>query len=123
MLYTLGYAGRSPVQVLELVTALDAIVVDIRYHPHSGHAGWGRRSLECRFGERYLWVGELGNRSHRQGVIEIPDLAGGVAIVVDLLTSSSVVLMCSCRGFDNCHRRPVAKNFTRLGYSYEELSL
>jgi uncharacterized protein (DUF488 family) len=120
MIYTAGYYGRQPEELLALAEERDAIVFDIRIHPASRMPGWSGGRLARFLGERYRHVPELGNRAYKSGgPVEIADLETGLAQV--LASPRPVILLCACRDFERCHRRVVAEALKRRGQSVREL--
>lgn len=84
-LYTFGYSGKQPEELLALAEQLDAIVADIRFSPRSRVPHWNSGRLARLLGDRYRHLPALGNRSYKDGPIEIVDLDAGIAQVADLL--------------------------------------
>jgi len=51
--------------------------------------------------------------------IEIADLERGIAIAKEL--ERDVILICACKSFDNCHRKPLSEALREQGHTVEEL--
>lgn len=108
-LYTFGYSGRLPHELLALAEYLDAVVVDIRFSPRSRIPDWTAGRLTKLLGERYRHLPALGNRNYKGGPIEFVDLAEGVVMVGELLRKRPVILLCACAEVQRCHRLPAAE--------------
>lgn len=118
-IYTIGYTGRKPDQLKALAEQLDATVYDIRFSPRSRAPHWNRGRLEAMLGDRYMHIGELGNRNYKAGPIEIADLDAGLARIQD--HPRPVILMCACKDLAGCHRSVISKHLQALGLEVEEL--
>ena len=111
-IYTLGYQGWKPAQIMEVLDARGARLVDIRYGPTSMAPQWRQAALTALCGNRYVWIQELGNKAYRESPrrIEIVDLDTGLARLAALVaTVPTVVLMCGCPTLGECHRLQVAQ--------------
>jgi uncharacterized protein (DUF488 family) len=108
-LYTFGYSGKQPDELLALAEQLDAIVVDIRFSPRSRVPQWSGGRLARLLGDRYCHLPALGNRNYKGGPIELVDLETGIAQVADLLAHQPVILLCVCGDVQHCHRRLAAE--------------
>jgi uncharacterized protein (DUF488 family) len=112
-LYTIGYQGWRPDDLVARVRALGATLAAIRMRPTSSNPAWRRSALQARLGDRYTWLGSLGNvnyRTHAQGspmVLADPD--AGMAVLGELLAAGPVAIMCGCRDWRTCHRALVAR--------------
>ncbi len=125
-LYTLGYTGLKPDEILRAADALGAIIADIRIAPRSRHAMWNKSKLAAAWGERYVHIPELGNRNYKgefgEGVMLVDAEAGG-AQVNRLLEAQPVILMCACEDWHTCHRRSAAELIqARTGVEVAHLS-
>lgn len=119
-IYTIGYTGRKPESIKEIIAALGATLFDIRLSPRSRVPYWNEGPLRALLGERYRHVKSLGNVNYKTGgPIQILDYAAGVATI--LQHPRPVVLMCACKDFHTCHRETVAKLLRKEGYSVQEL--
>ena len=109
-LYTLGYTGLTPDQILEFVKSLGdgAKIADIRDSPWSKHERWDFTTLTTHWGDRYVHVPSLGNVARRDGGISLRNREEGVIEIEELLLRGPVVLMCACEDFRECHRLPAA---------------
>jgi uncharacterized protein (DUF488 family) len=112
-LYTIGYQGWRPDDLVARVRALGATLADIRMRPTSPNPAWRRAALQARLGDRYTWLGALGNvnyRTHAQGsAIVLADSEAGMAVLGELLAAGPVAIMCGCRDWRTCHRAFVAR--------------
>lgn len=119
-IYCLGYTGRKLPQLGDAITRLQAVLVDIRYMPHSRNPVWEQQALLRSFGDRYLWLKELGNRTYRTGGIQIDNYPQGKLKLLKVLDSSSAILMCACDHAETCHRTVVANLLRADGYTVTE---
>lgn len=118
--YTLGYSGRTPQELAEIVDRLDAILFDIRYTPQSRVPHWNRGALLRLFGSaRYRHVQAFGNAAYKTGGIEIANFRAGEALLRD--AERPVILLCGCPLPTDCHRTIVGAQLRALGYAVEEL--
>jgi uncharacterized protein (DUF488 family) len=109
-LYTLGYTGIRPAQLLAKADALGALVLDIRYSPRSRVGQWTGTELNRLLGLRYRHLPELGNVNYKEGgPIEINMPTVGVQQVVSILNTQPAILLCACPDVDTCHRKIVAE--------------
>lgn len=107
-LYTFGYSGRQPEELLALAEKLDAIIADISFNARSRVPQWSGGRLVRLLGDRYRHLPALGNRNYKGGPMALVDPEPGIAQVADLLAHQPVVLLCVCADILHCHRRLVA---------------
>ena len=117
--YTIGYSGRKPGQILDLAEELDAIVFDIRFSPRSRIPHWNGSSLSQLLGKRYCHVKAFGNRNYRGGSIAIVSYNVGKSKIA--ASEKAVILMCVCKDAQRCHRTLIAEWLKRDGFEVEEL--
>lgn len=108
-----GYGNKEHRVIIEQVMASDpaALLVDIRKSPKTAFRPWNRAPLRAKYGERYLWLGDvLGNENYNNdGPIAIVDLETGMqALQRLLLQGHTILLLCGCASYAECHRRTVA---------------
>ena len=110
-IYTIGYASWTLEQVAELVTAHDAVLVDVRLNPVSRKPGFNKYRLARALGEgRYMTVQAFGNVNHRTGgAVALKDPQEGLDAVLPLLAERNVILLCGCKEAATCHRSDVAR--------------
>ena len=108
-LYTFGYNGRQPEELLVLVGQLGAVVAGIRFSLCSRVPAWSGGRLARLLGDRYLHLPALGNRNYKERSIELVDVERGTAQVGELLAVQPVILLCVCADVERCHRRLVAE--------------
>ncbi len=120
LIYTTGYAGRDIFDLKPLVHALDAVLIDIRFTPESDLMHWRQIYLKTLLGRKYRHVPHLGARSFRQGSSDaIQNLQLGVKILLNL--DSSIILMCVCAEYKDCHRRSIAAELEHQGINAIEM--
>ena len=108
-LYTLGYTGTKPEQILSKAQQLGAMVVDCRLSPRSRAPQWTRKQLSELLGQRYQHMPTLGNLNYKgDGPIIISNPGMGVPAVSKILATQTVILLCVCKEFCTCHRAVVA---------------
>jgi len=121
-IYTAGYAGHTPLELLRVATKLDALVIDTRASPRSKIPGWGRTELEGTFGLRYHYLGFWGNLKHKEGgPIEIANWRAGFEIARFLVVTRPLILLCVCYDAETCHRTVLANELRTRGYNVSEL--
>ena len=119
--YTTGYTGQRVEQLPALLDFYDAVLVDIRFAPHSRHLQWTRNYLALMLKDRYRHVPALGNRNYKtHDSIQIHNLEIGIRLLQSW--ESNVILMCACEKLENCHRRVVKAELERRGHEVEELT-
>jgi uncharacterized protein (DUF488 family) len=113
IIYTAGYSGWKPEQLVEKARELKALVVDVRLSPRSRDPRWRGYAMGRHFGEAYLWLREFGNVNYKNGgPIKIADFGAGLARLRFRLAADSqenVILLCACKDAVSCHRIEVAK--------------
>jgi|SRR5882762_1523488 len=115
-LETIGYTEPDAQSRIEAFLAQDRarhILMDIRYSPRSRWLPqYNRSALYNRYGVQYAHCSVLGNLNYRpedraKG-IEIADPEQGIARVVNLLKNDcSLMLLCACKDYEQCHRKIV----------------
>jgi hypothetical protein len=110
-IYTSGYlAGWTPETLKTTCEELGALLLDIRYSPHSRRPEWDRAALRNLFGQvRYRHEPALGNRNYNNGkeiALAAPEHAVDRLRVA--LKYTPVVLLCACREATACHRSVAA---------------
>lgn len=120
LVYLIGYTGSPPARIEQLVTELDATLVDIRFQPRSHNPVWNRHALAQRLGERYVHCGALGNADYQQGGMRIADFDAGLAVIE--ASPRPVILMCACAAPEHCHRTVVGERLADLGFEVVELN-
>lgn len=118
--YTIGYSGRKPAEILEIARDLDATVFDVRFSPRSRVPHWTRGRLEALLGDRYVHVRALGNRNYRSGPIDLVDFPAGLQLIRE--ADRPVILMCACQDPALCHRSTIAETLRRAGMEVTELN-
>lgn len=119
-IYTTGYGGKNINDLKPLLDALDAVLVDVRFVPHSEILHWRRTYLKVLLDWKYLHVPNLGNRTFKEDKITIQNLKLGIETILNL--DRNVVLMCGCEKMENCHRLMIAGELMKAGIETEEIS-
>lgn len=120
MIYTPGYLGKSPEQLLSFLEEHDAVLYDIRYSPFSRDSRWTKSAMRLKFGARYLHVKDFGNVNYKNdGPVKL--LNPDVGLFLLRSERKSIVLVCACRIADRCHRSTVAALLTKYGYQVSEI--
>jgi hypothetical protein len=118
IIYTIGYsAGWTPATLKAELTRLGALLLDIRYSPHSRRPEWNRSALRDLLGDDYRHEPALGNRNYRDGgPIELAAPERAVGPVAQFLAQQPVALLGACRDAEACHRSVAATFLSeRLG--------
>lgn len=119
-IYTTGYGGKNIAHLKPMLDALDAVLVDIRFVPHSEILHWRKTYLKVLLDWKYLHIANLGNRTFKKGKITIQNLQLGIETVLSL--DRNTVLMCGCEKLENCHRLTIAGELMKQGIEAEEIS-
>ena len=110
-IYTLGYTGWKVDDVADVLERLNAILADVRMVPRSRNPIWNSGALAKRFGDRYVWLKQFGNRNYKGTFeqIEIVDFAAGAQRLRGLTSGGlAVMLFCGCPDVTQCHRMVLA---------------
>lgn len=110
-LYTYGYSGNG-VLPLQRIAAAGVLIVDIRNAPTSRwHPEYTKRGLEETLGDRYRYLGDLGNVNHRDRSLPIVlrNPERGLPLLAELMETGEVCVMCGCEDWRACHRAQVAR--------------
>jgi uncharacterized protein (DUF488 family) len=119
MIYTTGYTDKNVADLLPLLENLDAVLVDIRFSPHSRNIVWTKNYLSLLLKNRYQHIPQLGNRTFKEGKIQIQNLELGIRLITSL--ESTTVLLCACKKLNECHRFVVMTELLKRGLEVEEL--
>lgn len=126
-MFTIGYLGRTPADLLAIVEEHDGMLFDIRLSPKSRKPGFSEKRLRELFGDRYEWLYEFGNENYSGGpggTIKLYDPDVGLEIIEDVRQDKeapgAIFLMCACRDYNTCHRRIVGELLRGKGYEVEE---
>jgi hypothetical protein len=76
-IYMTGYTGKTVAELPALLEALDAVLADIRFAPHSRHLEWRKNYLTLLLKHNYHHVPQLGNRKYKEGGVQIHNLELG----------------------------------------------
>jgi uncharacterized protein (DUF488 family) len=121
-IYTTGYTGKKPGDLLALARDNNAAIVDIRKSASSRVPCWRGPDLASLLGELYVHVPQLGNNNYKSGGdIQIADIEGGVRLVLDI-EKPVVILLCACERAESCHRSVVAEALRERGQRVSELA-
>lgn len=110
-LYTLGYSGLAPTDLLRIVELTGATLVDVRLCARSMNPQWRGAAIRTLVGERrYMHIRELGNLNYKIEGAEI-ELAAPEAAVIPMLAALAegpAILLCGCADHHTCHRTVAA---------------
>lgn len=122
-LYTFGYQKQHPQTLYDHLKRLGAVLVDIRYSPHSRNPVWNGGNLSIVLGNRYVYLRSLGNVNYNsEEGIRIADIETGGAKVAAMMQVAPVILLCVCPNPETCHRKVVADALAvRYGWQVEHL--
>jgi len=125
-LYTLGYTGIEPQEIIDAAARINASIADIRYSARSRHPQWSKNTLRTAWGSRYLHISGLGNKNYKgdlgHGIMLANPILGG-EIVLALLPQQPVILMCACPNWETCHRRNAAEFIVQMRPNVEVIHL
>lgn len=119
-IHTTGYGGKNVADLKPMLDALDAVLVDIRFVPHSEILHWRKTYLKVLLDWKYLHVPNLGNRTYKEDKITIQNLKLGTETVLSL--DRNAVLLCGCEKLEECHRLVIAGELMKQGIESEEIS-
>jgi uncharacterized protein (DUF488 family) len=109
-IYTFGYSGASLAQLTRLSQGLAATVIDTRYSRLTRSVDFSANRLGSALKERYVHVPEFGNLNYKNGgPIKLADPALGIRRISSITSQRSVILLCVCASWVECHRRDVAE--------------
>lgn len=121
-LYTLGYSGTKPADLIRFLDELGAVLVDVRLNARSMCPQWRRKPLMALVGQRrYIHLRCLGNRNydHPERPIELDNPDGAVMELSMILAERPAILLCACAEHQGCHRVAAAEWLERrLGPMY-----
>ena len=98
-IYTIGYERMT---VERLVAIMDekkiSLLIDVRSKPFSRNPQFNRNNLVRVLGDRYLWKGNI------LGGLNGPASEEGIAFLVTIRQTETVLMMCMETGPRSCHR-------------------
>jgi hypothetical protein len=112
-LETIGYTEKDAVQRIEAFLAQPRTgLIDIRYSPRCRwDKQWNREALQAKYSSKqYIHLRCFGNVNyHRPGQpISLANPHEWLHnVVVALLHGSSLMLLCACKDYEQCHRKTV----------------
>jgi len=97
----------------EMMNTPDTLLLDIRYRPASQYRPqWNKKRLLAQWGKRYTHSRELGNINYRDRSLPIVllDPEPTITTAAHFLESGyTIVVMCTCKDYDTCHRKLVVE--------------
>ena len=121
-IYTAGYSGYTPGQLLQAAQSLGSEVIDIRAKPFSRVPGWSAAELARLFGGRYGTLHALGNQAIEDGgEMCLYDADYGLKQVELAARRCPQILLCGCANFADCHRALVSRMLGERGIKTSEL--
>jgi hypothetical protein len=85
-------------------------LVDIRYNARGRRPEWNSERLRERYGVRYKPLSCLGNKNYKGGPIQIANPERGIPLLVDALQRGwTLILLCACAEYEQCHRKVVTE--------------
>lgn len=113
-LATIGYASKDAQSELDdvLIANSRACIIDTRLTPWCGWSEkWTRPALERRYKKRYRYAGDvLGNINHgtpNAPIVLANEAAGIPWLVSGLEKGVTLILLCGCLRYDDCHRKTI----------------
>jgi hypothetical protein len=111
--YPIGYSAPGASMSLEtLMQDEQTILVDIRFSVKSMRKpAWSGSALRERYGNRYLWIQELGNVNYYSGGdIKLHRPEKGIErLMMGLQKGYNLILLCTCNEYETCHRKKVVE--------------
>jgi uncharacterized protein (DUF488 family) len=110
LIFTFGYSGSSLAQLSWLSERFEATVVDTRYSTRTRRVDFSVERLEAALKGRYVHIPEFGNVNYKNGRPgKLADPMLGISRISGILSSASVILLCVCASWEECHRSDVAQ--------------
>ncbi len=112
----IGYGNEPPKKFYKRMDLLNPdLIVDVRASPRGRLRSYDKASFEEKYGDRYVWIRELGNPSKDPNNIQLIDEKKGLEKLLELIENyEHIVLMCSCLMDAACHRRYVKNKLIEL---------
>lgn len=116
-LHPLGYhEPHAEEQLHHLMSDSGMLLIDIRYRARAPYSRvWTKKALTAAYPERYLHMRDLGNINYQNPQLPI-QLANPLRVLpqcVGLLQAGfSLVLLCACKEYEQCHRKMVYELLT-----------
>jgi uncharacterized protein (DUF488 family) len=103
---TIGYGGKKPGEFFaELESYNPDLVVDVRENPFKAFLGvYTKRGLEAKLGAKYVWIGELGNRTRELPPTLINEEEGLKRLGNLIKGRHRIILLCAEKDEIRCHR-------------------
>lgn len=114
-IYTIGYGGKvDPRALHQFAVAHDALLADVRMSARARVPQWNQGPLQRVFGERYVHIKALGNANYKGALgldagIVLNQPERGVEWATTALRSQSIILLCACKDYHECHRTTAAE--------------
>jgi uncharacterized protein (DUF488 family) len=118
-IYSTGYTGKDINDLKPMLSALDAVLVDVRFSTNSQVLHWRQTYLKLLLKHKYLHIPNLGNRTFKEDKITIQNLQLGVETLLKL--DENAVIFCACEHVENCHRRYIIDELRKQNVEVEEL--
>lgn len=106
-----GYTGHK-IGELEALLKQHApcMLFDVRFSPRSRNPVWIGARMKEHFGKLYYHAMGFGNLNYRGGPIQLCNPTTEIANVRKCLEhGKTVILMCACPDYNQCHRKVVAE--------------
>lgn len=113
-IYTFGYSGKQPEELIEFARAMRGWVADVRFSPYGRNPTWNRdqlqRAVDSALGnEKYQWVKGFGNSAYATGGIRLHNPTEAAEFIrAHSSLHGDPILVCACREFKSCHRTHAA---------------
>lgn len=118
-IYSTGYTGKDINELKPMLSALDAVLADVRFSPTSQVMHWRQIYLKTLLKHRYLHIPNLGNRTFKENTITIQNLKLGIETLLKL--DKNAMLFCACENVENCHRRLIIEELHKQKVEVIEL--
>ena len=112
-----GYGGTKPEDFYAKIKQVNPdLIVDVRADPHHAYLGlYTKPQLEKKYGSRYVWIPELGNKTRDINNIQLVDEQEGLRKLSELTKRyEHIALLCVEKKDEDCHRSYVRDRLLQL---------
>jgi len=118
-IFTTGYQGKTLPLLLQLAAERGAMIVDIRFSPHSKNPSFDIANMQKFLGAAYIHLPELGNADYKTNHIRLVNYPAGREWLRQLKVPA--ILLCACKDPRDCHRTHIANLLKNEGFEVEEI--
>ena len=118
-IFTTGYTGKTLQSLHQTAEELGAMIVDIRFSPHSRNPSFNLANMRKVLGDAYIHMPELGNADYKSNNIRLVNYPAGREKLRALQVPA--ILLCACKDPKTCHRTHIAQLLKNDGFEVEEI--